>query len=66
MTASNYVHLDNCEILKETELAFLIRVDEGDDLWFPKSQIADASDYKEGDKGTISVTEWIANEKGVG
>lgn len=67
---SNYVHLDFEEIVAETEKAFLVRL--GDDLdneevWLPFSQIADAEDYSVGDKdGTISVTEWIAKEKGIG
>ena len=64
MSASRWVHLDVDEIKKETNAAFLIRI-EGEEYWLPKSQIADADDYEEGDCDvTLSVTEWIATEKG--
>ena len=64
MTASNWVHIEG-KILKETDAAFLIKVDEGEEHWIPKSQISDPDDYKEGDIGTISITEWIAEQKGI-
>jgi hypothetical protein len=65
MSASNYVHLDNCDVIRETENAFLIRY-EGEEIWIPRSQLADADDYAAGDEDvTLSVTEWIAKQKGI-
>lgn len=65
MGASNYVHIDFDSIRRETERAFLFIIDE-EEVWLPKSQIADADDYNEGDEnGTVSITEYIANEKGL-
>ena len=65
MRASNWVHLEVEEILKETPKAFYLFID-GEGYWIPKSQIADPENYSEGDvNATVSVTEWIADEKGL-
>lgn len=68
MSSSNYVHLEVEEILRETDKAFLLRLeDEGQELWVPKSQISDADDYEEGDKNcTVSVSRWFADKEGLG
>ena len=66
MSSHSYVHVDIDEVVKETEGAFLVLI-EGEQYWLPKSQIADAKDYEEGDCGcTMSVTEFIAKQKGLG
>ena len=54
------------EVVRETEHAFLIRFGEGWQEWVPKSQIADAEDYTQGDAGcTMSFTKWIADKLGI-
>lgn len=65
MSASNWVHLDVTAVLRETDKALLLEV--GDmEAWVPKSHIADADQYEAGDRDvTVSVTEWIAREKGL-
>lgn len=66
MGQSNYVHLEDCNVLVVTPKAVLIEVAD-EKHWFPVSQLADGEDHnlEEGDKGiTISVTEWIAKQKG--
>lgn len=66
MVQSNWIHLDVERIAAETDNAFLCVVD-GDEHWIPKSQIADPETYSDGDENcTISITEWIANKKGLG
>jgi hypothetical protein len=62
-----WVHLEVEEILKETDNAFLLILRDWEgEFWIPKSQVSDSGDYEEGDVDcTISVTEWIANEKGL-
>lgn len=64
MAASNYIHLEG-KIEKETDKAFYIDFGEQGKHWIPMSQVADSENYKEGDIGTISITEWIAGEKGL-
>ena len=66
MSSSNWVHLDVDEIVAETEKAFRVRLEDGEEVWLPFSQIADAENYSEGDTDcTISVSEWLAKEKGL-
>ncbi len=66
MSSSGYVHVGVEEILRETDAAFLCRI-EGEDVWLPRSQIADPDDYEVGDSDlTMSITEWLAREKGLG
>ncbi len=63
MSASRWVHIDVDEIRRETEKAFLIVI-EDEEYWLPKSQIADADNYNQGDTDcTMSITEFIAGEK---
>jgi len=65
MPASNYIHIEIDEIKRVTDKAILIVYD-GTEIWLPKSQVADCDNYQEGDLNcTISITEWIANEKGL-
>jgi hypothetical protein len=51
---------------KVTEKAYLCRID-GNDHWIPRSQInEDESEVSaEGDVGVLSMSEWIAQEKGL-
>lgn len=65
MSASGYVHLEDCKVVRTTDAALL--VDFGEDrYWLPKSQVADPETFKAGDGPvTISITEWIANQKGI-
>ena len=66
MGASNWVYLDVQEILRETDKAMLLRLESGEEVWIPLSQIDDADTYSEGDRSCmISVTEWIAEQKGL-
>ena len=66
MGNSRWVHLDFEEIINGSEKALLIRFGEDCEHWIPLSQVADPDDYQVGDlDGTISVTEWIAKEKGL-
>jgi hypothetical protein len=65
VSASNWVHLDFDEILRETDKALLVRFPDGEEEWVPISQISDEEDYRVGDQdGTISVSEWLARQKG--
>lgn len=64
MGASKWVHLDVSEILRETEKAFLLKLESGLEVWVPKSQISDADIYSEGDRdATVSVSEWFAEKE---
>lgn len=65
MSASNYVHLDVDEIKVVTDKAMLVVIGD-EEHWLPLSQVADPDDYAVGDEDlTLSVTEWIARQKGL-
>jgi hypothetical protein len=62
------VELENTVCLKETDMALLCRLETGQEVWIPKSQVDDASevlDDDDNDRGTLVVTAWIATEKGL-
>lgn len=58
------------EFRHQTEKAVLVRI-EGSDYWIPDSQIEQESEIyvgcgmERGDHGTIVMTDWIAQEKGL-
>lgn len=52
------------EVIKETTDAFLCRIDD-DKVWLPKSEIRDGEVSSEGDKGNVTIPEWLAVEKGL-
>ena len=54
MGFSNWVHIDVDEILRETDKAFLVAVNEVE-VWIPSDKDL-----------TLSITEFIAREKGLG
>ena len=59
------VRIEGVKALRATERAFLVRI-EGEEHWFPQSQICDDSEvYKAGDEGTLVITRWIAQQKGL-
>jgi hypothetical protein len=65
MTASQYVHVEVDEIIRATDDALLVKLGE-EEVWIPRSQIADDERYEEGDLNcTVSITKWIANRKGI-
>lgn len=66
MTASNYVDLAIETIKRVTDAAMLVELEDGDEIWIPLSQVADAEIYEAGDENLeISVTEWWANKQGI-
>jgi hypothetical protein len=62
----NWVHLDVEEIVYETDRALLLRLAGGEQVWVPRSQVADPEDYQAGDVNcTVSVSEWFASKEGL-
>lgn len=65
MSASKYVYLEDCDVIKVTDKAALVVYDD-EQIWLPLSQMSDPEDLVQGETGvTIGITEWIANEKGI-
>lgn len=59
------VSFDNVVVKAETDKAILCVID-GDEHWIPKSQIDEDSEvYASGTEGTLVITDWIAQQKGL-
>lgn len=53
-------------VQRETEKALLVALENGQEMWMPKSQIMSGSEVSsEGDSGMMKISEWIAGEKGL-
>ena len=71
MSASGYVHLENCKLMARTDRAALIAY-AGAEHWIPFSQMAQGEAEKldgiaprRGPAFTLSVTDWICEQKGI-
>jgi hypothetical protein len=66
----NKVELEDCLCINASKLAIQVEIGDGpktgEVLWIPNSQVDDDSEvWKKGDKGTLIVSEWIAEQKGL-
>jgi len=51
--------------LATTEQAILVEVD-NEEFWIPRSQLSEDSEVADkGDEGTLIVTRWVAEQKGL-
>jgi hypothetical protein len=59
------IRIDDVTILRTTDMAVLFEID-GSEYWIPQSQIDDDSEvWEEGDEGTLVISKWIADQKGL-
>ena len=57
------VEIEDVEVIAATEKAILCLID-GKQHWIPQSQIQpDSEVWKRGDKGTLVISRWIAEQK---
>lgn len=60
------VTLRVAEVLRETDLALLLLLDDDDEHWVPKSVIEDADDITTGDTDLeVQVAEWFCEKEGL-
>lgn len=58
--------IEDVAVRRETTLALLCVID-GEEHWIPKSQIDDDSEvYEMGTEGKLVVSQWIADQRGIG
>ena len=55
------------KVLRQTPKAILVEIPDCDEaLWIPQSQVDDESEvWEEGQEGTLIISQWIAQEKGL-
>lgn len=58
---------DSVFCFRESPLALLVRLDDGREVWIPKSQISDNSEvFCEGQRGELVVSRWFAEKEDIG
>jgi len=64
---ATYETIDACEIQHETAKALLVRFENGDELWVPKSVIAedDLGTFEIGDVVELNIATWFAEKEGL-
>jgi hypothetical protein len=61
-----YVEFEDVHCKAQTDLAILCEGVTEDDVWVPKSQVHDDSEvYKKDTDGTLIVSRWWADQKGL-
>ena len=66
MSDKEPVTLLRTKCLRETEKAILVELNDGQELWVPKSQVDDDSEvYQKGDTGSLVITAWFASREGL-
>ncbi len=62
---SKRVEIEDARCERDTPNAILVSLEHGEQsIWIPQSQIDDDSEvWKEGDEGTLIISEWIAIQK---
>ena len=59
------VEFEDVKAIRETVLALYCLID-GRGVWIPQSQIDDNSEiWEAGDEGTLIISQWIAEQKGL-
>jgi len=63
---NTYIEIDNVTLIRSTEKAGLFEFHDYEDetCWIPWSQIDAGSVDKDGETGTLVITEWIAGKLG--
>lgn len=58
--------LGNGKVIRSTDMALLVKLDTGEEVWIPKSVIHDDSEcYEDGGEGTVVVHSWWAERNGL-
>jgi hypothetical protein len=59
------VCFEECTVLRETEKAILVEMEDGEEVWWPQSHISANSEcWRVGHTGSLVVSRWIASQKG--
>lgn len=65
MPGDNWIEVQVTRIIKETDAAFLVEIEE-EEYWLPKSQIWEPETYSESDEDvSMEITRFIADTKGI-
>lgn len=65
-SSSGSVWLRNCQVQKRTDLAVLLNLADGEEVWIPMTQVVDYTEsLSEGETCDVEITRWVADQKGL-
>lgn len=62
---TEYIEFEDCKLIHQTDMAGLFEIPDQGRFWIPFSQVSEDSISKNGEEGTIWITEWICEQKGI-
>lgn len=65
MSRTTIVTVTGMTLVRSTDKAGCYRDEDGDEYWFPWSQVMEGSVDRDGDTGDLLIPRWLADEKGV-
>ena len=65
MREQEWVEFEGVTLLAQTENAGLFQFEDGDEVWLPWSQVSEGSPGNNGEVGTLGLTAWICEKKGI-
>ena len=63
--SKTWVLISDATCVRTTDKAGLFKLPDQGEEWIPWSQIRDGSPDKDGEKGDLWISQWIADEKGL-
>lgn len=60
-----FIEFEGVTLVAQTENAGLFRFEDGEEAWLPWSQVSEDSPGKNGEVGTLGLTSWICEKKGI-
>jgi len=58
-----YIEFENAELIRQTEMAGLFEIEDQGQFWIPWSQVSEDSIDRDGQVGSLFLTEWICAKK---
>lgn len=65
MARNDMIEVEDLTFVRETSAAILVQDPDGSEIWLPQSQIDWPEDAERGDVITVSMPEWLAEDKGL-
>jgi hypothetical protein len=64
MISNATVRIEDCEVIRDTGKAILVRIGDEHEKWIPQSVVSDDSEiWAEGDKGDLVIKAWFAEKE---
>ncbi len=65
MAEQLYIEFEDAKLICQTDMAGLFEIEDQGQHWIPWSQVSEDSIDKDGQVGSLFLTEWICEKKGI-